>query len=92
MNISDEAVEAAAKALHARECGWNDWRYIHPGRGSYEEIARAALEAAAPHISARTWSTAYAQGFLDAKDDKGYRSSEPTRTGVVSDGEEDSQV
>ena len=49
--IPAEAVEAAARAMHARECGWNDWQYIHSGRGSYEDIARLALEAAAPHMS-----------------------------------------
>jgi hypothetical protein len=44
-NTVDPVVEAVAKALHAKECGWNDWNAIHRN-GSYVVKARAALEAA----------------------------------------------
>lgn len=46
--IPASAIEAAAKALHSAECGWDDWDMIHQGRGSYLTHARLALEAAAP--------------------------------------------
>lgn len=47
----DPVVEAVAKALHDRECAWNDWDAIHPRNGSYVVAARIAVEAAAKALN-----------------------------------------
>lgn len=59
MKITDEAVEAAARALYFEEqnqsMGFDQWPdYDHPdnvGMPLYEENARAALAAALPHLT-----------------------------------------
>ena len=50
----DPMVEAVAKALHAFDCGWNDWDDIHTRGGSYVVRARKALEATAAHLTRTT--------------------------------------
>jgi hypothetical protein len=65
MNISDEAVEAAAKAIYATEAypiydeakeeftGHKPWEWLNERSwDSYRTKARTALEAAAPHLMA----------------------------------------
>jgi hypothetical protein len=53
MNISDEAVEAAAKAI-SRSLGLN-----------LTDQARLALEAAAPHMLANAWDEGNIAGVFD---------------------------
>jgi hypothetical protein len=50
--ISDEAVEAAAKAIYESESYQNrwDWPLSEFDREEYRKHARAALEAAAPYL------------------------------------------
>jgi hypothetical protein len=50
VNISDYAVEAAARAMHDKMC----WKHEHPEGECprWDPIARLALEAAAPHLFA----------------------------------------
>jgi hypothetical protein len=56
VNISDEAVEAAALALLERDYGVNDWGITDEQvKAAYLDEARTALEAAAPHIAAEAW-------------------------------------
>lgn len=54
--IPAEAIEAAAKALHAKVCGGQEdgWfcAWECSGWESYKVHARAALEAAAPYMTA----------------------------------------
>lgn len=59
MTISDEAVEAAAKALWAKQGG------TVLDESHYQE-ARAALEAAAPHMQGDAWEEGYAASDRDA--------------------------
>lgn len=63
MNIPEEAIDAAAKALHDKDCGFNDWEYIHPGQWPYRDRALQALEAAAPYLMAEAWE----QGWENAR-------------------------
>jgi hypothetical protein len=69
--IPDEAVEAAAKAIYATEAqpiydeykeeftGHKPWEWLlDKSRESYRDKARAALEAAAPHLLADCWDRA----------------------------------
>ena len=52
MNISDEAVEAAAKALYERKFGPEGWDGLpDKPRKQYADDARFILEAAAPHLT-----------------------------------------
>jgi hypothetical protein len=51
MNIPDEAVEAAARALAERSRCPEEWQW-------YLSEARTALEAAAPHLMAAAWDEA----------------------------------
>lgn len=58
MNISDEAVEAAAKALarHKWPTAIGVWESFGQGmQDDFRDQARAALEAAAPYIAAQAW-------------------------------------
>ena len=68
--ITDELVEAAAKALFAtEEPDRNAWRWDKPNpqdpagplawHGYWLNAARAALEAAAPIIAAQAWEEGY---------------------------------
>jgi hypothetical protein len=62
MNISDQAVEAAAKAI--RESVQPPQAAIVGPYVASEMQARAALEAAAPHIAERVWDEA-ASSIID---------------------------
>ena len=76
--IPDEAVEAAAKALYVTERGpwvsggglvtggtpWGTSREASE-RDDYERRARAALEAAAPHLMAEAWDEGYDRAETD---------------------------
>lgn len=57
MSISDEAVEAAAKAMYELH------RYGRRSLGGYTHDARAALEAAAPYMLAEAWRDGCAEGL-----------------------------
>jgi len=46
MNITDEAIESAARALC--DLAEDDW--THGANGAYEDQARAALQAAGPYL------------------------------------------
>lgn len=58
--ISDEAVEAAAKAIHA---SWDD--QPEDWREHTRQYLRAALEAAVPYMLAPVWLEGYREGELD---------------------------
>lgn len=65
MNISDEAVEVAAKALfevsvHAPDY-WDDLDPV--SRESWGEDAKKILEAAAPHMLAEVWEAGCRKGL-----------------------------
>lgn len=63
MNISDEAVEAAAKAI--RDDDWPDYEdQIHHPIKDYMSNARAALEAAAPYMLAAEYDRGFDDGHL----------------------------
>lgn len=66
MQISDEAVEAAAKVLYAdkisNHAGDNAPQIID----ACEKVARKVLEAAAPHIAAEAWEAGMAAAKLQA--------------------------
>ncbi|MFB8368539.1 hypothetical protein ACFC25_04155 [Pseudarthrobacter sp. NPDC055928] len=70
--IPDEAVEAAV------------WVVIAGQKHGADPVitARAALEAAAPHMLDAGWAKAYAVGFEDAKGGKNYNAADtnPYRT------------
>ena len=52
--ISDEAVEAAARALAVQ--AWRDWEYVPDGlRRAFLRDAKITLEAAAPYMLAEAW-------------------------------------
>jgi hypothetical protein len=65
MNISDAAVEAAAKWLHDNNCR----SAIHSGHPAdmecygWREEARELLETAAPHIMSEAWDDGHDAGF-----------------------------
>lgn len=60
--ISDEAVEAAAKALFEESV--TPWRMAaKEERVIFRRRARAALEAAAPHLMAESWDQGYDEGL-----------------------------
>jgi ribosomal protein L22 len=59
MNISDEALEAAAAAIHSRTSSAQPWREVRQDvRGEYISDAIAALTAAAPHLMAQALNDA----------------------------------
>jgi hypothetical protein len=60
MNISDEAVEAAVEAV------WEHGEVIQT-REYAAELARAALEAAAPHLMAVAWDEGLSAGHHDRR-------------------------
>ena len=61
--IPDVAVEAAAKCTYEREMGVN-WDGLQSSvKRGYLEDARAALEAAAPHMLAEAWDEGHAAGI-----------------------------
>lgn len=90
MNINEEAVEAAAKAIYATEAypiydeakevftGHKPWEWLNEGSwASYRTKARAAMEAAAPYLMAEAWDEGVDwvwEGGPDVKDDNPYRS------------------
>jgi len=53
MNISDEAVETAARALRDA---------FDRGEGGFDELAREALKAAAPYMLAEAWNDGHNAG------------------------------
>jgi len=59
--IPDEAVEAAAKVI-AREV----WRTAHSRDVAPTELARLALQAAAPHLMVAAWDEGYEKGLVGA--------------------------
>lgn len=62
MNIPDEAVEAAAKALYQNTL--TSWDGAHARTKELcRRDARAALEAAAPHLLAEAWREGCAEGL-----------------------------
>jgi hypothetical protein len=64
--ISDEAVEAAARA-------WVQ-RHAQPGSWTVEENLRAALAAAAPFIAAQAWDEGWRSGIFRDGNTNPYRS------------------
>jgi hypothetical protein len=63
VNISDEAVEAAARALAVQ--AWGQWEYVpNELRRAFLRDAKITLEAAAPFIAAEAWDEGY-QGCYD---------------------------
>jgi hypothetical protein len=56
--IPDDAVEAAARALAARNRRPEEWQF-------YLSEAMSALEAAAPHLMAAAWSHGHHDGAVD---------------------------
>jgi hypothetical protein len=67
MNISDEAVEAAAYALYSASPWPTEWHDADMARKeTYLHYATTALEAAAPHMIADCWDEA-----VDAGDNMG---------------------
>lgn len=75
--ISDEAVEAAAKAQYEfRSSGFHAWEDLSEHEKS-EAIAaqQFALEAAAPYLLADAWESSYGLGYADCK-----VGAAPTRT------------
>jgi len=66
MNISEEAVEAAARAMAMH--GWGAWEFVPDEmRTLFLRDARIALEAAAPHLLPEVWQSAYYQGVDDER-------------------------
>lgn len=78
MNISDEAVEAAAKATYSSD-GLNAWTLEDVStHNHYRRKARASLEAAAPHLMAQAWDEGVAyvfEGGAEVSDENPYRSA-----------------
>lgn len=67
-----EAVEAAARAMAQFE----DWGHVSDEKKAHlRRSAKRALEAAAPHLKAEAWESAYALGYADRN-----VGAEPTRT------------
>lgn len=68
MQISDEAVEAGARAVYAHlrlECP-KPWDELKPiWRANYRKEARAVLAAAAPHMLAEAWDEGNIAGMFD---------------------------
>ena len=68
MNISDEAIEAAAKASQTT---WtpDEWRRYVPEDEKEEQRAQARriLEAAAPHIAEQAWDEGFNIGWDAAR-------------------------
>ena len=65
--IPEAAVEAAAKVLWDKEL-MAPWSSVPDGfKAPFRRDARAALEAAAPHMLAGAWDVAYAQGIEDER-------------------------
>lgn len=66
MNIPDEAVEAAANAVHDEFCR-DPYHAGHTGPACYDYKveARTILEAAAPHMLADAWDKGFDRGFYD---------------------------
>jgi hypothetical protein len=58
--IPDVAVEAAARAIAAQDMRGYDWESFIPD-------AKAALEAAAPHMLAEAWDLGHVAAAVDAK-------------------------
>ncbi len=73
MTISDGAVEAAANAISEAsgmrfDGFWSRVEDLEPEDREYALMeARAALEAAAPHLLAEVWQSAYSQGVEDER-------------------------
>lgn len=75
MNIPAEAVEAAARAMNPAVWGPQVWTFQAHGETPTEarnrvqrealQQARAALEAAAPHMMAAAWDQGYKTGLFD---------------------------
>jgi hypothetical protein len=65
--ISDEAVEAAAMAFFGTLAlsKWEDLGSLT--RAAYRSKARAALEAAAPHMLAEAWDEGHEDGFWNGR-------------------------
>jgi len=58
--IPEAAVEAAARAMYAQDGGVGEFSLW-----VYQDYAKAMLEAAAPHMLAECWQSAYEQGVSD---------------------------
>ena len=78
--IPDEAVEAAARvlALDQKAAHWfsdQEWDGIIPDRYKepYRRQARAALEAAAPHMTERAYNAGHLDGMNGAPNFNPYR-------------------
>lgn len=77
MNISKEAIEAAARAAYiadnlcwdGAEAAWDDMGGSERSfeRAGWEIAARAALEAAAPLLMAQAWDEGELAGYENAK-------------------------
>jgi len=61
--ISDEAVEAAAKAMHNEAYPPEYWDGRPDLRHIFATRAKTALEAAAPHLMAESWDQGYDEGL-----------------------------
>lgn len=77
--ISDEAVEAAAKAVYHTSGRARQMPYS-VAREACESEARAVLEAAAPHLMAAAWDEGRGAGFRDAYVDEEEEEPNPYRS------------
>lgn len=69
MDLSDEWVEAAARALWGTTTYRVAWETVGPKvRDMYLRRARAALEAVAPLIAAQAWDEGFNAGLDDGLD------------------------
>ena len=76
MTIPDQAIEAAARAMHSHQMvGLSElaWLTLDPiGRDYWTGKARAALTAAAPFMAAQAkgeaWDEGFSAGWAEAKD------------------------
>ena len=75
--IPVEAVEAAARALYQSD-GLNLWgKEDESTRAHYARKARAALEAAAPHMRVVELAAEYRRGYRDGLTDRKQVTAEP---------------
>jgi len=76
MNVSDAAVEAAARAMAPAVWGPSVWQFAAHGEAPADardrvqqqalQDARAALEAAAPHMLAEAWDEGSVAGWVES--------------------------
>lgn len=80
ISISDEAVDAAAKAIFGQQYDPEEWELAVNGtRGRCRRDARAALGAAAPHLMSEAWDAGVSVGFDEGQGHIGKRTPNPYR-------------